>query len=96
MLLCQWLQEFGDSLKIVKIEADPCPNLMEQYKVCPFAEQQCIAVLCTRFSFCEDFIISSLAPMKVPVFLESIIKLILGIEGNLAGSFACRYMACRP
>lgn len=56
MLLCQWLQEFGDSLKIVKIEADPCPYLMEQYKVCPFAEQQCIAVLCTRFSFCEDFI----------------------------------------
>ncbi|KAK9915839.1 hypothetical protein WJX75_004919 [Coccomyxa subellipsoidea] len=26
-------KEFGDSLKIVKIEADPCPNLMEQYKV---------------------------------------------------------------
>ena len=28
-----YLQELGDSLKIVKIEADPCPNLMETYKV---------------------------------------------------------------
>ncbi|BDA44164.1 Thioredoxin X, chloroplastic [Coccomyxa sp. Obi] len=26
-------QEYGDSLKIVKVEADPCPNLMEKYKV---------------------------------------------------------------
>jgi hypothetical protein len=28
------VQEYGDALKIVKVEADPCPNLVEQYKVC--------------------------------------------------------------
>ena len=28
-------QDFGDALKVVKIEADPCPNLVEKYKVRP-------------------------------------------------------------
>ena len=27
------LQEFDGALKIVKVEADPCPNLVEKYKV---------------------------------------------------------------
>ena len=26
-------QEFEGALKIVKVEADPCPNLVEKYKV---------------------------------------------------------------
>jgi len=28
-------QDFGDALKVVKVEADPCPNLVEKYKVRP-------------------------------------------------------------
>ena len=28
-------QEYADALKIVKVEADPCPNLVEKYKVLP-------------------------------------------------------------
>ena len=32
------MQEFAGDLKIVKVEADPCPNLVEKYKVRqPFA-----------------------------------------------------------
>ena len=27
------VQEFGDKLKVVKVEADPNPNLVERYKV---------------------------------------------------------------
>ena len=34
----QCMQEFAGDLKIVKVEADPCPNLVEKYKVRqPFA-----------------------------------------------------------
>lgn len=39
------LQEYGSAMKIVKIEADPCPNLMEQYKARPlptFVQYACI------------------------------------------------------
>ncbi len=31
------MQDYGDALKIVKVEADPCPNLVEKYKVLPLA-----------------------------------------------------------
>ena len=30
---CWVMQDYGDVLKCVKVEADPCPRLMEQYKV---------------------------------------------------------------
>ncbi len=29
----EYVQEFEGGLKIVKVEADPCPNLVEKYKV---------------------------------------------------------------
>ena len=28
-----FVQEFAGALKIVKVEADPCPSLVEKYKV---------------------------------------------------------------
>ncbi|EIE25920.1 thioredoxin-like protein, partial [Coccomyxa subellipsoidea C-169] len=34
-LLTTLEKEYGSAMKIVKIEADPCPNLMEQYKARP-------------------------------------------------------------
>ena len=30
---CEYAQEFEGGLKVVKVEADPCPNLVEKYKV---------------------------------------------------------------
>lgn len=53
------LQEFDGALKIVKVEADPCPNLVEKYKVS------------VNVSYLTYFILAQSPRLDVPVVFQS-------------------------